>query len=332
MCLRILAWLLVPVAIEMMAEHIIRQNYFGAFFGGISDQVYMRAGKIRAQGPFVHPLLAGTVGAVCFPLFLGIWNKYRVSAAVGLAACLVIVPASNSSGPLMSLLFATMALLLWFARPWLRAIQWSVVTAYVAATILMTRPAYYLISKIDLTGSSTGWHRSRLIEMAFSHIDEWWAFGTDYTVHWMGLGVDSNDKMSDITNYYIWMGVVGGLPAMLLLIAILWRAFAWVGRIVRDAPIEMAEHKFLIWCLGAGLFAHAMSSLSMGYPDQSMMFFWLNVGAISSLCPMIAAMASRKAAGATPATERRTLRRRIRLSNSAPAAAGKSRSGRLRRI
>jgi hypothetical protein len=285
--LKMVAWLLVPVAVAMVTEHLAKRNYFGVFFGGIEEKVYMRDGKIRAQGPFVHPLLAGTVGAVCFPLFIGIWRKYRVSAVIGIAACLVIVPASKSSGPLMSLFFGICALFMWRFRTWVRTLQWSVIGTYVLADILMTRPAYYLISKIDLTGSSTGWYRSHLIEMAISHISEWWAFGTDYTVQWTGIAVDAAGKMSDITNYYLWMGVVGGLPAMLLLIAILWRAFSWVGKIAKSTSPESDDHRFMIWCLGAGLLAHAVTSLSMGYPDQSMMFFWLNVGAISSLYPLV---------------------------------------------
>jgi len=292
--LRIVAWLLVPIAAAMVAEHLVEKNVFGVLFGGVSDAVAIRDGRIRAQGPFVHPLLAGTVGAVCLPLLVGIWRRYRFSASIGIAACLVIVPASSSSGPLMSLFIGILAVFMWCFRTWVRTVRWAVIGAYISAEILMTRPAYYLISKIDLTGSSTGWHRSRLLEMAFSHISEWWAFGTDYTVHWMGLAVDDAGKMSDITNYYLWMGVVGGLPAMLLLIAILWRAFVWVGKSVHSVPPELHEYRFLIWCLGAGLLAHAMTSLSMGYPDQSVTFFWMNVGAISSLYPLLVSASVRR--------------------------------------
>ncbi len=302
--LRIVGWLLVPVAVAMLAEHMLERNYFGMLFGGVSDDVYVRDGRIRAQGPFAHPLLAGTVGAVCFPLMIGIWRRYRISATMGMVACVAIVLASTSSGPLMSLLLGMGALLMWFRRSLLRAARWAVIGAYVSAELLMTRPAYYLISKIDLTGSSTGWHRSRLIESAFAHLSEWWLFGTDYTVHWMGIAVDDAGRHSDITNYYLWIGVIGGFPAMLLLIAILWRAFTWVGRSVRKAPDTLREQRFMIWCLGAGLFAHACTSLSMGYPDQSMMFFWLNVGAISSMYSVVvmATAAERRASVvATPA-------------------------------
>jgi hypothetical protein len=297
--LRMVAWLLVPVAVAMLAEHILERNFFGMLFGGVPEGVYVRDGKIRAQGPFVHPLLAGTVGAVCFPLLIGIWRRYRVSATIGLAACIAMVFASTSSGPLMSLFMGMFALLMWFYRGWLRVVRWAVIGAYVSAEILMTQPAYFLISKIDLTGSSTGWHRSKLIQVAFEHLSEWWVFGTDYTAHW-GINTIEGDRHVDVTNYYLWIGTIGGLPAMLLLIAIMWCAFVWVGKSVRNAPAALQEHRFMIWCLGAGLFAHAAMSLSMGYTDQSMMFFWLNIGIISSMYSVVvmAVAAEKPACGA----------------------------------
>lgn len=322
---RTVAWLLVPVAGAMLAEHLVQKNYFGMLFGGVSEGVYWREGRIRAQGPFVHPILAGTVGAVCFPLMLGIWQRYRLSAAVGMTACLAIVLASTSSGPLMSLFVGVLGVLMWSYQRWLRTVRWALVGLYLCAELLMTRPAYYLISKIDLTGSSTGWHRSRLIEAAFEHLPEWWMFGTDYTVHWMGLAVDEEGQKSDITNYYIWVGTIGGLLAMLLLIAMIWCAFLWVGRIVRNPPEILRTHRFMIWCLGAGLLSHAVTSLSMGYTDQSMIFFWLNIGAISSLYSVarIAAAAEQSVSSSVAPDPGPKTGRAGRGAHSASASAGR---------
>lgn len=279
--LRIVAWLLVPVAIAMVTEHLRHVNYFGAMFGGVMEGVYVRDGQVRAQGPFAHPILAGTVGAVCIPLMMGIWKRYRLSAMVGTGACILIVIASTSSGPLVSLIMALLGLLAWSIRTMMPVLRWGVLGAYLSAEMLMTRPAYYLISEIDLTGSSTGWHRSHLIQQAIGHLSEWWAFGTDRTAHWMPYSLDG--RHADITNYYLWIGVIGGLPAMLALIAIMWRAFVWVGESMRSIDTGDKERQFMIWCLGAGLFAHAGTSFSVAYFDQTMLFFWLNIGVISAL-------------------------------------------------
>ncbi len=278
-----IAWLLVPVAVAMVAEHALEKNLF-ALFGGASEAIYMRDGKIRAQGPFQHPILAGTVGAVCFPLMIGIWRKHRFSSMIGMAASTTMVLASTSSGPLMSLIFGAAALVLWKRRSWLPSLRWIFVIGYISAEILMSRPAYYLISMIDLTGSSTSWYRSRLIESAFEHLPEWWLIGTDFTAHWMPNPLDS--RQADLTNYYIYLGALGGLPATIFLIAILWRCFVWVGRGVRSTSTN-SEQQLMIWCLGAALFAHAATCISVAYFDQSKAFLWLNVGIISSMYSVV---------------------------------------------
>jgi hypothetical protein len=195
----------------------------------------------------------------------------------------------------------------------------------------MTRPAYYLISKFDLTGSSTGWHRSRLIERAFENFSDWWLFGTDYTFHWIGIAVDEAGRHSDITNYYLWIGTIGGFPAMLLLIAIMWRAFAWVGSTVANSQVAFQEHRFVIWCLGAGLLAHAVTSLSVSYTDQSLMFFWLNIGAISSMysvARMASATEQNNGAGTAPELKPRS-GRAGGASSAAPRPRQASPAGRL---
>lgn len=278
---RMLAWLLVPVAASMILEHVLQRNLFG-LLGGASEEVFVRDGSIRAQGPFAHPILAGTVGAVCFPLMIGIWRNSRFSAAVGCAACVAIVFASTSSSPLMSLFIALGGLLMWFYQSWVRVARWGLVVMYLLLSMLMTRPVYYLIQDIDLTGSSTGWHRARVIEMAIEHLPEWWLFGTDYTFHWMGIAVDAAGRHSDITNYYIWIGVIGGLPAMLLVIAMIWRAFVWVGKCL-PAFSSKRDHQVMIWCVGSSLLAQVCTGVSVSFTDQSMTFLWMNIAAVSSM-------------------------------------------------
>jgi hypothetical protein len=110
------ALLLVPVALEMLQEQFTGRNLF-ALLGGVPEETVLRNGRLRSQGPFRHAILAGTVGAVCAPLMAGIWRSHPKIAQVGLAACLVMVLTSASSGPLMSLLLAGFALALWLAAP-----------------------------------------------------------------------------------------------------------------------------------------------------------------------------------------------------------------------
>jgi hypothetical protein len=290
----IIAFILAPIAVEMVMERVTKTNKF-AVFGGLPHEVSFREGKYRAQGPFRHPILAGTVGAVCVPLFIGIWQKNRIASVVGLLSGLCITIASASSGPMMSMFAGIFAVFMWRHRHLTNHLRWSAVVLYFAFQLYTGRPGYYLMTRIDLTGGSTGWHRARLMESAFEKIDEWWLFGTDLTRHWMPTGVSFSPYHTDITNYYLAFGVIAGLPAMLAVVAILVICFCWVGRSVRLFEDSDNQELFVVWCLGAGLFAHAATSISVSYFDQSLVFFWMNVAIISSMYSAFKSMDSNSA-------------------------------------
>jgi hypothetical protein len=277
----ITAVLLMPVAVEMLFEKATAHNLFSVF-GGVSELPEIREGRIRAQGPFAHSILAGTVGAVCLPLIVCLWQEHRKLAFVGIVACLSMIFASGSSGPIMSVIVAIAALFMWRYRERMRLVQWVAVLGYIALDIVMKAPAYYLISRIDIVGGSTGWHRAALIESAFTHLKEWWLAGTDYTLHWMPTGVAWSPDHTDITNHYLHFGVVGGLPLMLLFIAILAKGFSFVGQTLKQSSDLPAESQFMLWALGSALFVHAVTCISVSYFDQSFVFLYLTLACIGS--------------------------------------------------
>jgi len=273
------AWLLAPIAIEMVLEHLTERNLFSVFGSYLGE----RDEKFRAQGPFSHAILAGSVGATCFPLMIGMWKKDRVAAAVGLVTSLVMVAACNSSGPIMSLVFGICALGLWRHRKLTRYAGRAFVAGYLVLNMMMKRPAYYIIGEIDLTGSSTGWHRARLIESSIDHLSEWWLAGTDYTRHWMASGVSWSPNHTDITNYYILMGTWAGLPLMTMFMLMIWIGFRYVGQSIKQPSLSGEVDPLMMYCLGASLFAHAATCISVAYFDQSYLFMFLCLAAISSL-------------------------------------------------
>jgi hypothetical protein len=279
---RIVIIALVPVAIEMISETVTGRDTF-SFFGGIPEASEIRAGKVRAQGPFAHSILAGTVGAVCLPMALLFWRKKRKLALIGLIATGSMVMTSRSSGPIMTCFFALLALAVWKFRHRMRLIRWGAVFAIIALSIVMNAPVYYLLARIDLTGSSTSYYRAALINSAISHLNEWWLGGTDYTRHWMPTGAAWSPDQADITNHYIKMGVVGGLPLMLLFVGILAVGFASVGKALSSNKNAPVEQQFLIWTLGSILFAHVATMVSVSYFDQSVVFLYLVLAAIGSI-------------------------------------------------
>jgi hypothetical protein len=280
--IKAIACVLLLVAVEMIQEHFTKSNLF-SIFGGVPEMAWIRDGKLRSQGPFSHPILAGSVGAVCLPLMIGLYRLNKRASFVGTIACVGMVFASSSSGPLMSLMVSIFALILWRWRYFTGQMRIAIVVAYMILSLIMTDPAYYIIARIDLTGSSTGWHRAKLIEMGIAHLNEWWLGGTDYTRHWMPTGVSWSQDHTDITNYYLKMGVIGGLPLMGLLIAALSFGFQYIGQSLRLSQQEPWEQRFMIWSVGAALLSHVATCISVSYFDQSYIFLFVNLALIGSL-------------------------------------------------
>ncbi|WP_150107885.1 hypothetical protein [Methylobacter tundripaludum] len=273
---------LVPIAVLMLLEKATGKNFF-SILGGVEEVATFRNGHFRASGPFSHPILAGVVGATCFPMALYLWKSHRKHAVLGLFSAGGIIFASTSSGPIMMLLFILFGLALWKVRDHLRSIRWLALTAIVALDAVMKDPVYFLMARIDISGGSTGYHRAQLIRSSIEHLDEWWLAGTDYTRHWMATGIFANANHTDITNHLLGIGVMGGLPSMFLFIMVLVAGFGKVGKTLRENESASMEQRLLIWTLGAILFGHVWNFWSISLFDQSVVFFYLILAGISAV-------------------------------------------------
>ncbi len=275
---------LLVMALEMTYEKMNGFNLFSKL-GGVLSHPLIRDGEIRAQGVFAHSILAGTVGATSIGLFAGMWwqnKKWRIYSLIGVGASIVIAMASASTGPIMSVFILCVGMSAWVVRERMGLIRWSMLIGLLLVELFMKSHVWYLMARVDLTGSSTGWHRAELINNAFQHIGEWWLIGTDYTRHWMPTGVSWSPLHTDITNQYLQIGVHGGLISMVFFILIIVQGYRQVGAIIAYLPSEEIATKFLIWTYGATLFSHTITFLSVNYFDQSKMFFFLNIALISS--------------------------------------------------
>ena len=279
---KVLCVVLIPLAILMLLEKATGKNYF-AILGGVDEFSAVRHGHVRASGSFAHPILAGVVGATCFPMALYLWVSHRKYALAGLFGAGGIIFASTSSGPIMMLLFILIGLSLWKLRYHLHTIRWLSLTSVIALDFVMKDPVYFLMARIDISGGSTGWHRAQLIRSSIGHLDEWWLTGTDYTRHWMQTGVYINDTQVDITNHFLQMGVFGGLPLMIIFIMVSVAAFGAVGKILRENQSALFEYRYIIWCLGAILFGHVFNFFSISLFDQSVVFFYLVLASIAAV-------------------------------------------------
>ena len=250
-----LAIIVAVLTLVVLVETVTHQNYY-ARIAGVYEGVTIRGNRVRARGPFSHAILLGTFAATSMALLVGLWRRHPCYAVVGLAACGLIVVCSASSGPLMTLFCAFVALALWPCRANVIWMRWLAVLGVIALQLVMEAPVWYLIARVDFIGGSTGWHRAQLITAAAAHLSEWWLVGTDYTRNWMAYGVEWSDRHVDITNHYINMGVTGGLPLMLLFIGTLVKAFQIIGRGMRPLRDTGNPDELILWCAGVAMFAH----------------------------------------------------------------------------
>jgi hypothetical protein len=81
---KVLALIAIVIAAGMLNERMHFQNIFG-FLGGVPIIPSIRQGTIRAQGPFMHAILAGTFGGTLVPLFFWLWKvaKSKFLAVIG---------------------------------------------------------------------------------------------------------------------------------------------------------------------------------------------------------------------------------------------------------
>jgi len=281
--LTLFAWLVIPLAGAMLFEQATGRNPF-SLFGGVPEATIVRDGRLRCEGPFAHPILAGTFGATLMPLFVGLWQylgKKRFFVVLAIAATAVITVTSASSGPLLTLMMAALALCLWPLRTKMRQVRWGIVAVLVFLQMTMKAPVWYLLGRIDIVNGSTGYHRALLIDRAIANFWGWWLVGTKSTEAWS----NSNDHLFDVTNAYILAGANGGFLTMILFIAIIVLAFKSVGRTVRlSNGVQPEPDVRLYWAMGAAIFAHAITFMSVSYFDQNFVNWSLILALVSGLC------------------------------------------------
>lgn len=290
--IRFLAIFVAPLAVLMILEKMTGRNIF-MVFGGVPEFTELRDGVLRCQGPFAHPILAGTFGATSFPLCLGLWWQGRATkilAVMGMVSCLIIVITSGSSGPVLTGVAALVGMAMWGARRYMRQVRWGIVLSLIGLHFVMKDPVWFLIARMDVFSASTGYHRARLIDHAITNFGDWWLVGTKSTAAWA-------EDLFDVTNAYILEGANGGLLTMILFITIIVLCFRGVGKALRAFPTERGT-QLLWWAAGSALLAHAVTFLSVSYFDQNIVVWFLLLALISTSTALAGSLSN---AGAVPA-------------------------------
>jgi hypothetical protein len=247
----------------MINEQISHQNIFG-YLGGMPLAVTVRDGKIRSEG-VMGCIYAGVFAGVMIPMFIWLWTsgKSRMLACAGFAGATAMAITSNASTSLMALAGSIVGLAFWPLRKQMRFVRWGLVLTLGALHLAMKAPVWALIARIDLTGSSSGDHRYKLMDNCIRHFSDWWLLGTKYYDTW---GYD----MWDLCNQFVVTALTGGLVTLILYIMIFKRSFAAIGKARKQVNGNRGQ-EWLLWCLGADLFANVVAHFGSNYMTQLMM-------------------------------------------------------------
>jgi len=271
--LKCVSYIFALLAVGMLVEQIYMINLFGYVGGQLVPD--MRDGSVRSLGSFRHTLTAGAAGATAIPLFMFLWYRInqRTIAALGMISATIMTITAHSSGPLLAYAAGIIALLVWPLRKHMRIIRWSAAFFLLMLHLVMNAPVWFLIARIDLTGSSSSYQRANLMDQFIKHFYEWWLIGTPDQGNW---GWD----LWDVQNQYVSVGVEGGLGALICFIAIIICGYSMIGNASKGIIDELQER--CLWVIGAALFSYMIVFIGVNLFDQSRLLWFMLLAIIST--------------------------------------------------
>jgi hypothetical protein len=276
---RLLKWmagLTAFFAVCMLAEQATLKNVFGMVIGAMRTSPEIREGKIRAQAAFGHSLTAGAFGGTLLPLFILLAknSKAKLIGWAGVFGSTVMILATNTSTSVLAYAGGLFALLFWPLRKNMQKVRRGFVVFLVVLHLVMKAPVWFLIAHVDLTGSSSGYHRAELVDQFIRHFTDWLWIGTKDSINW---GFD----MWDQQNQFVQVGETGGLLALVFFIAMISRSFGRIGTCRRLT--EGTRQEWTFWLLGAALFSHIVTFFGVNYFDQVKMTWFMSLAIISAI-------------------------------------------------
>jgi hypothetical protein len=260
---KVLAIIVAIVGVGMLNEKFHSQNLYGYLGGYPPVAPQIRDGAIRAQGPFAHPILAGSFAATSVPLFFWLWQsgKSKALSVLGTIGSTCMVLTAASSTPLLAYVSGIIAVCFWPMRQRMRAFRWGLLAALVSLHLAMKAPVWFLIARVDLTGASSGYHRAELVDQFVRHFSEWWFVGTSGNGAW---GFD----MWDLSNQFVAEGVSGGLVTFICFIAMIAICFSRLGNARKSVEGDRNQEWFY-WFLGCALLSHMFAFFGISYFDHT---------------------------------------------------------------
>jgi len=184
-----------------------------------------------------------------------------VMGAIGMVGATLITLTANSSTPLLAYAAGILGVCLWPMRRNMRIIRLGIVGALLGLSAVMKAPVWFVIAHIDLTGSSSSYHRAELIDAFVKHFRDWWLIGVKDSGSW---GWD----LWDAQNQFVSTGQTGGLLSLILFIGVIVVGFKRVGHMRKLVELDLRK-QWMLWLLGTALFANVVAFFGVNYFDQS---------------------------------------------------------------
>jgi hypothetical protein len=274
-------WTSLPIAAFSIYEVSTVTNPF-YIFGQAEYEAITRDGRVRARGAFSHQILAGSYWVAVLPLIVArFWQqKGRILTGAGLLACLVVVVNCASSTPLLGMGVTIIGAGFYLVRQKMRWVRWGIVVMLIVMQMMMGKPIWHLLHRVGAIGlgSSTGYHRYRIIEAFVDHFGDWALIGEKNTGSW-------GRQLEDLTNHFVTQGVQGGLLGFLLFIGVISFGYMYAGRIVAAAEGNPARSAYA-WGLGVAVLGNTAMMLATSYFGQILFPLYITLAAISSLAMM----------------------------------------------
>lgn len=239
----------------------------------------LRHGFYRVQVVFSHPIHYGLFCAFGFALlFTGF--RHRLALLPRTAGAFIIALScflSGSSGPFFGLLFQAAltgyGLTLGRIRHAWSALMGAFLALYLVLELLSNRPALYVISSKMAFDPSTAYDRKLIFDAGVAQMQKTPVFG-------MGMlnQLDLPERMrGSIDNYWIGMGAIYGIPALVFLIAVFLSLAFGLGRrrFSNGSAIEDMRLAWLYVLVGLML---TISTVFVWEELASLTFFFLGSG------------------------------------------------------
>jgi len=294
----------VPLALIGLYQCITGNNPFGFLLqsGDQWGRAYSyaqraRSGLYRANVTISHPIMYGLFFAIFGPCCVGIWqflinNKHL--RWMSLAAMVIGVFSSMSSGPWLSLLLSIVFIVFWRWRAYWKPVLILILVTFGSVEVVSNRHFYDVLGRFTFDPGSA-WYRSKLIDVALFEggMSGHWMAGygtgnaaTEASIKW---GEKIDGRQVDIVNHYILIlfkyGLLGLVP-FLGVVAAAIKTLVDAFKVAYTGP-----DKWLVWCLDAAVFGILASLFSVSLFGQPTSFFAIILGFCSSMPLLVSRVA-----------------------------------------